>query len=114
MGQQQLHLIVLGLILVGIALVVGFESFNKKAIQSNRDAVILDLHNLSLIAQAHYKKTSTFGGGNNSYVGYEIPPDLTANENGTYTIIATQPQEVTIEGVGVEKEGELGCSQSTT
>ncbi len=23
-----------------------------------------------------------------------------------------QPQKVTIEGIGVEKEGELGCSQS--
>jgi hypothetical protein len=46
-GQQQLHLLVLAIILVGIAVVMGLDNFQNKAVQSNRDAVILDLNNLA-------------------------------------------------------------------
>jgi len=56
MGQQQLHLIVLGIILVGIAVVIGLGNFQSKALQSNRDAVIMDLNHLASFAQAYFKK----------------------------------------------------------
>lgn len=112
MGQQQLHLLVLGIILVGIALVIGFENFHNKAVQSNRDAVILDLNNLASFAQAYYKKAEPYAGGGYNFIGYDIPSQLKANDNGTYTVISTQPPKVTIEGIGVEKEGNLGCTQS--
>ena len=39
MGQQQLLLIVLGVIVVGIAVVVGTKLFNANAVSSNRDGV---------------------------------------------------------------------------
>jgi hypothetical protein len=112
MGQQQLHLLVLGIILVGIALVVGHDNFQNKAVQSNRDAVILDLNNLASFAQAHFKKTTTYGGGGYSFIGYDVPSQLKSNDNGTYSVISTQPLKVIIEGIGKEKGGNLGCSQS--
>ena len=112
MGQQQLHLIVLGIILVGIAIVIGLGNFQSKAVQSNRDAVIMDLNHLASFAQAYFKKAKTYGGGDHSFAGYDIPTQLKRNDNGTYNVISTQPRKVTIEGIGVEKEGNLGCSQS--
>jgi hypothetical protein len=44
MGQQQLLLIVLGVIIVGIAVVVGINLFTANAISSNRDGVVSDLN----------------------------------------------------------------------
>ena len=42
MGQQQLLLIVLGVIIVGIAVVVGINVFTASSANANRDAVIAD------------------------------------------------------------------------
>ena len=51
MGQQQLLLIVLGVIIVGIAVVVGISVFTASSSSSNQDAVISDLQNISANAQ---------------------------------------------------------------
>lgn len=98
--------------LVGIAVVIGLDSFHSKAVQSNRDAVIIDLNYLASDAQAYYKKKLTYGGGDLSFMGYDIPVQLIANDNGDYSIISTQNQKVTIEGIGKEKEGTPGCGQT--
>lgn len=47
MGQQQLHLIVLGIIIVGLAVITGLGNFQNNAVQSNRDAMIMDLNHLA-------------------------------------------------------------------
>ncbi len=112
MGQQQILLIVLGIIIVGIAIVVGLDNFQSKAVQANRDAVIIDLNYLASDALAYYKKTSTYGGGEQSFTGYDLPFLLKTNDNGTYSVLSTQQQKVIVEGIGVEKEGNLGCSGS--
>ncbi len=112
MGQQQILLIVLGIIIVGIAIVVGLDNFQSKAVQANRDAVIIDLNYLASHAQAFYKKTKTYGGGEQSFIGYDIATQLKKNDNGTYSVLSTQQQKVIVEGIGVEKEGNLGCSGS--
>jgi hypothetical protein len=69
MGQQQLFLLILVIILVGIAVVIGLDNFHSKAVQSNRDAVIIDLNYFASDAQAYYKKTQTYGGGDQSFMG---------------------------------------------
>jgi len=111
MGQQQLHLIVLGIIIVGLAVITGLGNFQNNAVQSNRDAVIMDLNHLASFSQAYFKKVKGYGGRGHSFIGYAIPTQLENNDNGTYDIISTLPQKVIIQGTGVEKEGELGCSQ---
>jgi hypothetical protein len=112
MGQQQIHLIVLAIILVGIAFVVGIDSFQSNAVEVNRDAVIMDLNNLASYAQTYFRKTVSYGGGGNSFVGYDVPAKLKENDNGTYALILTQSQKVIIEGVGKEKVTGFGCQQS--
>ena len=47
MGQQQLLLIILGVIIVGIAVAVGITMFQDNAVDQNRSAVIADLTTLS-------------------------------------------------------------------
>jgi len=103
MGQQQLLLIVLGVIVVGIAVVVGINLFNANAISANRDAVVSDLNNLGAMAQQYYKKPASMGGGANSFTGWTIPTGLDSTANGTYTIsTAGNNTSVVITGVGTE------------
>ncbi len=53
MGQQQLLLIVLGVIVVGIAIVVGINLFNANAESSTKDGIVSDCTNLGAMAQQY-------------------------------------------------------------
>jgi len=110
MGTKQLLFIALGVIIASIAAVAGMQFFAANAVQSNRDAVILDLQRLAGKAQAYYKQGAVSGGGGKSFVGFKIPPTLKKNDNGTYTILYAQEKRMLISGVGVENaENGLSC-----
>ena len=102
MGQQQLLLIVLGVIIVGIAVVVGINLFNANATNANRDGVISDLNNLGAMAQQYYKKPTSMGGGGNAFTGWTIPTGLDSTANGTYPAPTVTATTVTIVGTGTE------------
>jgi len=99
MGQQQLLLIVLGVIIVGIAIAVGISMFQSNARSSNRDAVINDLNNLSAEAQQFYRKPASMGGGQQSFKGFGLSSADTGNGNGSYffynTDVKPAPQTTT-------------------
>ena len=63
MSQQQLLLIALGIILVGISIAVGMNQFSSSAVEANQDRLISDLNFLSVVAQAYYKMPASYGGG---------------------------------------------------
>ncbi len=110
MGQQQLLLIVLSVIIVGIAVVVGINMFNDQAASSNLDAVTADLVNLASRAQQHHRRPTAMGGGGGDFnlltanaAGLAYLTTQPTNENGTYTIsTAGGPTKVIITGVGNE------------
>jgi hypothetical protein len=97
MGQQQLLLIILGVIIVGIAIAVGLSLFSAQSVQSNHDAIINDLNNIAANAYQHYIRPASMGGGANSYDGtgatgaaaYAIPTRMQTNENAVYTVSNT-------------------------
>jgi hypothetical protein len=62
-GQQQLLLIVLAMIIVGIAVVFAITLFRQKAIESKRDLLINECGNLAMDAMKYYKKPISLGGG---------------------------------------------------
>lgn len=95
MGTQQLLLIVLGLIIIGIGIVVGINIFNSNAEQSVKDAITQDCMHITAAAQGYYRKPGMFGGGNNSFSAIEISdcgmtsandPNTGSNINGTYVV----------------------------
>ncbi len=90
MGQQQLLLIILGVIIVGIAIAVGLSLFSAQSVQSNRDAMINDLNNLSAQAYQFRIRPSSMGGGQGDYTTFAIPTKMKTNENGTYTAAPTR------------------------
>lgn len=95
MGTQQLLLIVLGVIIVGIAVVVGINIFGSNAEQANKDAITQDCLRITAAAQGYYRKPAMLGGGDNSFDAIEITDCgmsegasalVGENVNATYTI----------------------------
>ncbi len=110
MGQQQLLLIILGVIIVGIAVAVGITMFQDSAVSANRDAVTNDLVNMASRAQQFYRRPTSLGGGGNSFVlltadatGFARISSMDTNANGTYKIsTAGTLTAVSLEGLGYE------------
>ena len=107
MGQQQLLLIILCIVLVLVAIAVGFLMFDVSGTDQNKNAIINDLSNIASLAQQHRLKTSTMGGGGGSFTGeseFEIPKILQRNGNATYEIANISETEVTFRAVSAINE----------
>lgn len=52
MGQQQLLLLVLGIVIVGLAVVVGIQAFSENQKQANADQMVNDAIRIASDAQA--------------------------------------------------------------
>ena len=92
MGQQQLLLLVLATIIVGIATVVGIQAFSQNNIKSNADAMMNDAVRIASDLQAWSQKSQPFGGptsfgnvdaGTLPDLGYDSPFE---NLNGSFSI----------------------------
>jgi len=105
MGQQQLLLIVLGVIIVGIAVVVGISLFNANAKEAAKDGVVSDCTNLGAMAQQYYKKPISMAGGGNSFVGFVVPAGLATTPNGTYAASGQALASCTITGTPTAASG---------
>jgi hypothetical protein len=121
MGQQQLLLIILGVIVVGIAVVVGITMFQDNAISANRDAVTNDLVNLGARAQQYYRRPTSLGGGSNSFTGCTMDKlagpvggSSWSNPNGTYTIQSNSGTNIVLDGKGTEKSGTANVEVTCT
>ena len=105
MGQQQLLLVILVTIIVGIATVVAINTFGGAADSANLDAVRQDVASIAAGAQGFYIKPAMLGGGANDFTNItfntmafaadSISADgLTAiNANGVYSISSTTATE---------------------
>jgi len=111
MGQQQLLLLILGVVIVGIAVAVGIQLFRTNATQSNRDALVNDMGVVSAQAQAFWRKPTAMGGGGRAFTGFQntIPAAGLTNNNGTVKV-QVAAQQITITGTGVET-GNDGATQ---
>lgn len=104
MGQQQLLLIILGVIIVGVAIAVGISMFSGQSIQSNKDAIISDLNNLGADAYQFKIRPVSMGGGGGIYTGYTIKtngPWGATNPNATYS--TTSVTDSTVVFLGTSK-----------
>ena len=102
MGQQQLLLIVMAVIIVGIAIAVSIQLFRSNAIESKRDILIEETTSLGLMALQYYKKPAELGGGSHSFIGWTIPSQMKQTANGNFTKTSATADELVITGTGTE------------
>jgi hypothetical protein len=109
MGTQQLLLIVLGMVLIGIMVTVGIFLFQDQASATNRDQISNDLVYFGVQAQKYYRRPAILGGGSNSFGGLTTATltNNPTNANGSY-VLSPDPvpggvTSITVTGTGTEK-----------
>jgi hypothetical protein len=102
MGQMQLLLILLGVLLIGLAIYVGVTMFSANAEENSRQAIIHDLSSFALTARAWYDKPVGQGGGGKSFTGLTIGRvfPMAENVNARYSMPTASGDICIIEGVG--------------
>jgi len=99
MGQQQLILLILGVIIVGIAIAVGILMFGAQSAESNKDGITSSLVNIAADAHQYKLRPKILGGGRPSYLGYQIPIKLRSDDNGTYDLQGSPTEsEIILQG----------------
>jgi hypothetical protein len=84
MGTQQILLVILGVIVIGVAIAVGIAMFGSSMADSNKEAIINDLMNIGQYAYRYKLTPVPFGGGGRVYTGFSVPEKLRDNENASY------------------------------
>ena len=105
MGQSQLLMLVLAVIIVGIAVAVGITQLQEGALSANADALRTDCQAISAKAQGWYRRPASLGGGGNSFVGATMAKigATPVNDNGSYTLTVIDGNQITCVGTGHEK-----------
>jgi hypothetical protein len=84
MGQQQLLLIALGIIVIGMTILVGMTIAGTYSEEADRDGITSDLIHLTSLAKSHYFRPKTLGGGGYSFANFVIPDELDTTGHGTF------------------------------
>lgn len=101
MGQQQLLLIILGAIIIGIAIAVSIQLFRSHSIDEKRDLLIHEGGNLANMAIHYYKQPAQLGGGGRSFIGWTVPATMQTTATGSFVSTAYNDSAVII-GTGNE------------
>ena len=101
MGQQQLLLLVLGIVIVGLAVVVGINAFGENDKKANADAMVTDALRIASDAQAWDLKPGQFGGSLDTEdlatlhtvngfdrIGYPNSSGVYGNVNGEFEFVS--------------------------
>ena len=96
MGQQQLLLLVLGVVIVGFAVVVGINAFSTQQVKANSDALASTAFRFANDIQTWAAKPDIYGGlngwsnidgGSFDFADIGLPAgDTYTDEDGTYTV----------------------------
>ena len=117
MGQQQLLLVILVTIIVGIDTVVAIKTFSSATGATNLVDVRQDVGNIAASAQIYFMKPEILGGGeqdfskmsfrNITFASDTINGDayIAGNQNGTYRLLNLTETSVDIEAYPSSLEG---------
>ena len=96
MGQQQLLLIVLGVIVVGIAIAAGMGLFSASKESSIKDELVAQNTAIAAALQQYYSKPLSMAGGNLKFDGYILPTKMKTTTNGAYDVGSPAGQTATV------------------
>lgn len=102
MGQQQILLVILGIIVIGIAIAVGLSIVGAQTVSTNRDAIINDLNHLASYAYQYRVRLRSMGGGQGDYTSFGIPPKMRVTEDGTYSVASAEVNTLSLAAVSSE------------
>lgn len=103
MGQQQLVLILLGVIVVSVSIAAGINIYNANLVDRNREQLVSHLYEIINLAKMYYEKPVSQGGGGKSFNRFNrtIPNSMLNTSFGTF-VININAQRVRVRGDGIE------------
>ncbi len=99
MGQSQMLIIAISVLIIGIAILAGTGFFQSDEIEINKKAMINDINHIAMAARRYYSRPYALGGGNFTYNGFTVPQTYQSNLNGTYSASIVNPKVMQIVGV---------------
>ena len=112
MGQTQILMIVLSVIIVGIAVAVGITQCGESAVQANEDAVLANCQRVISSAAQWYRKPTSMGGDGRSFTGISLATlNMAASDDvGSYDINGSGT-DLEVVGVGLEPNSDGNVAQ---
>jgi hypothetical protein len=123
MGTQQILVIVLSVIIVGIGVTLGIKMFENQAYNSNRLAMASEMQQF-VKSGVEYWKTPVTMGGAGTYAGNVVLEDIAlamgfqrfrggiydgsygaSSENGDYVVVGLENDVLKLKGIGKEMKG---------
>ncbi len=101
MGQQQLLILVLVVLIAGLAIFGGLNLIRANNQSHERDMLIHRMNVLVGEARTYAAKSSNFGGGEGSLKDFEAPASLTASD-GMRIYTTTGQKWILFQGYGTE------------
>lgn len=124
MGQQQLLLLVLGTIIVGLAVVAGIDAFNSNQTSANQNALTNNAVSIASDAQAWMQKPAAYGGGDNDgdwsnfsldKVGYDTTGGgIYVTQNGTLEVTTASSSELEISAYNGQYSNDIDVTVTGT
>ena len=113
MGQQQLLLIIVAVIVVGVSVALASHLFLASAEDSNKDSIITEMTNLATISLQYYDKPAAMAGGGRSFTNWQIPSHIDTSTSGTYTISQANDNQLLLIGSPTQGNGYTWNVQGT-
>lgn len=127
MGQQQLILLVLGIVIVGLAVMIGIQAFNENSKKANLDNLVVDAIDIATTAQVWMLKPRIYGGGDNSCatacdwssatftkLGLSAPSDVYSTLNGQIELDRSAGTELVVIATNVQNNNQVRVTVSGT
>lgn len=113
MGTQQILLLVLSVIVVGVSISVGITMFANQSYIANQQAVASELQNYGVQVLQYYKTTRAQGGAGQdstsvtigvvaTFLGFSGENHSVVSENGEFRITSLSGSVLTLKGMGTE------------
>jgi hypothetical protein len=114
MGQSQLLIIAVCVLIIGVAIFAAAGTFQSSDITLNKKAMINDVNQIAHLAIRYYSRPGALGGGGHSFVGFVIPAKFQSNQNGTYSVTQLSPTGLQVRGVSVRASNNTMVAQIDT
>jgi len=113
MGQQQLKLVIFGIVVMGIVIGFANQLFDVSPEDSNKESITSELMNLSTIAQQYFNRPVAMGGGGDNFTGWQIPGQLDSTSSGIYNISQKNNNQLILNGFPLQEKGYTWYVRST-
>ncbi|MAL16484.1 MAG: hypothetical protein CL670_10095 [Balneola sp.] len=101
MGQQQLLLLIVTMIIIGIATITAINTLESSQVQANHESIKQKMIEAANYAQSYHRKSDMFGGGNGSFVSITLEElNLTADHTlGQFSISDESAESFTLTAI---------------